>query len=199
MDYVFYVADTETTGLDPVANDVIELSLYRLNKLDNDEVVQKTWCFKPLNTEAIDPVALKINGHKLEDLLHKTKEGKERYLDPHNSLIEVENWLAADNMPAEKRLLIGQNIAFDKAHLEHLWKKCESPSTFPFGRRIIDLMVVELFFDFCRGEFAEGYNLNAIAKKYGIKNEKSHTAAADTLATKQAFEKQVEFFRKLLK
>lgn len=197
MNYVFYVADIETTGLDSHAHDVIELSLHRLG--DTSENAQKTWCFKPLTPETVEAAALKINGHKLEDLLHKTKEGRERYLDPNVSLVDVENWLADDGVPAEKRFLVGQNISFDKERLEQLWIKCNSKDSFPFGRRLIDTMMNELFFDFCRGEFAEGYSLNNLVKKYGVKNEKAHTAAADVKATKEVFEKQAELMRKLIK
>lgn len=197
MNYTFYVTDIETTGLDSHKHDVIELSLYRLGA--DAEVAQKTWCLKPLNPDAIDPVSLKINGHKLEDLLHKTKEGRERYLDPNQVLVEVENWLAEDNVRREDRFLIGQNVSFDKERLEQLWVKCNSEDSFPFGRRIIDTMVVELFFDFCKGQFAQGYSLANLLKKYGAKNEKAHTAAADVKATKEVFEKQVEFMQKILK
>ena len=72
MDYVIYVVDVETTGLDDRANDVIELSMHRLT-----DDVQKTWCLKPINVNNIDPDSLRINGHKLENLLHQTKFGKE--------------------------------------------------------------------------------------------------------------------------
>lgn len=193
MNFSFYVTDIETTGLDSHVHDVIELSMYRLG-----DDAQKTWCLKPLNPDHIDAAALRINGHKLEDLLHKTKEGRERYLEPSKVIVDIENWMSDDGLPAEKRFLIGQNVAFDKERLEQLWIKCNSKDSFPLGRRYIDTMVLELFFDYCQGEFAEGYSLNSLVKKYGIKNEKAHTAAADVKATKEVFEKQVIFFKKLL-
>jgi DNA polymerase III epsilon subunit-like protein len=193
MDYVIYIADTETTGLDFINHDIIELSIYRLN-----DHVQKTWCLKPLNQESIDAGALRVNGHKLEDLKHQTKAGIERYKDPNKVIVEVENWLAEDGMPAEKRWLVGQNINFDKTMLERLWAKCNSKDTFPFGRRVLDTMQLEFFLDWCKGSMAEAYSLSAIIKKYGIKNEKAHTAEADVKATKEVFEKQVEYFKKML-
>lgn len=196
MNFTFYVADIETTGLDSHKHDVIELSLYRLGA--DPELAQKTWCFKPLTPDTIEMAALRINGHKLEDLLHQTKEGRERYQDPNTSLVEIENWIADDGKPAESRFLIGQNVSFDKDRLEQLWIKCNSKDSFPFGRRYIDTMVIELFLDYCKGQFAEGYSLSSFAKKYGIKNEKAHSAAADVKATKEVFEKQVEFFKKAL-
>jgi DNA polymerase III epsilon subunit-like protein len=196
MNFSFYVTDIETSGLDSHIHDVIELSMYRLG--DNSETAQKTWCLKPLNPDQIETAALRINGHKLEDLLWKTQEGRARYLDPNQVIIDVENWMAEDSLPAEKRFLIGQNVAFDKERLEQLWIKCNSKDSFPIGRRTLDTMILELFFDYCNGTFAEGYSLNNLIKKYGITNTKAHTAAADVIATKQVFEKQVAFFQKLL-
>ena len=76
-DYVLYVADCETTGFNFVTNDVIEVSFYRLS-----DGVQKTWCIKPLNVETIGAEALRVNGHKYEDLIHQTKYGKEIYREP---------------------------------------------------------------------------------------------------------------------
>ena len=193
MDYTIYVADCETTGLDSHLNDVIELSLLRLT--DGE---QKTWCLKPFNFETIDPTSLRINGHKLEDIKNETKFGRETYLDPHTVIIEIENWIMNDNTTTNNRVLCGQNIAFDKGFFEQLWIKCNSKDSMPFGRRTVDTMGIEFFLDLCKGSMADGYSLNNLIKKYGVKNEKAHSAAADVKATKEVFEKQVEFFKKIL-
>jgi len=193
MDYVIYVGDVETTGLDSHLNDVIELSLHRLS-----DGQQKTWCLKPTNPDNIDLGSLRINGHKLEDLRHETKAGRERYLDANQTIIDIENWLMEDGIPTENRVLCGQNIAFDREFLQRLWTKCNSRDSFPFGRRTMDTMQIEFFLDWCRGNMAEGYSLSNLVKKYGVKNEKAHTAAADVKATKEVFEKQVETFKKIL-
>jgi DNA polymerase III alpha subunit (gram-positive type) len=193
MDYVIYIADVETTGLDSRLYDVIELSLHRLS-----DGVQKTWCLKPTNPDSIDPVSLRINGHKLEELRHETKVGRDRYLDPVKTIVEIENWISEDGVPAENRVLCGQNIAFDRDMLQQLWAKCQASDAFPWGRRSMDTMQIEFFLDWCKGSLAEGYSLANLVKKYGVKNEKAHTAEADVKATKEVFEKQVEFFKKLL-
>lgn len=191
--YSFYVGDVETTALDLYKSDVIELSLIRLS--DGE---QKTWHMKPLNPEYISEDSLRINGHKLEDITWRTKEGREKYLEQSKVLIEIENWVLDDGVPSEKRFLVGQNVGFDLNMVKYLWEKNNSETSFPFGRRIIDTMVIELMLDYCKGSFAEGYSLSNLTKKYGVKNEKAHSAAADTLATKLVFEKQVELFKKLL-
>lgn len=191
--YIVYLVDTETDGLQTDANNVLELSLIRLN--DGE---QKTWWLKPLKPENIELGALRVNGHKLEDITWKTKIGREKYREPSEVLVEIENWIALDNCQAEDRILMAHNIVFDKTMLEQLWKNCNSKETFPFGRRSFDTGIIEFFIDWCKGDMAEGYSLKNLCKKYGIKNENAHTAAADTFAMKQIFEKQVEFFKKLL-
>jgi DNA polymerase III epsilon subunit-like protein len=192
-DYSFYVADCETTGLNFEKHSPIEISIYRLS---NDD--QKTWLLQPINLNEIETIALRTNGHKLEDLKHETKYGRENYKDPNKVIIEIENWLSEDMVPAEHRCLIGHNISFDRYMLESLWAKCNSSDSFPFGRRFIDTMVIELFNDYCKGGFEKYYNLGNVIKKYGVKNEKAHSALADTKATKEVFMKQVELAKKML-
>lgn len=191
--YTLYVCDTETTGLDPVKNDVIEVSFYRMS-----DHVQKTWKIKPINIENIESDALRINGHKKEDITHQTKFGRENYQQASSVIVEIENWLFEDNMPVSNRIIVGQNASFDKEMLIQLWTKSNSKDTFPFGRRILDTMQIEFFLDWCRDTPAAGYSLANLVKKYGIKNEKAHTAAADVKATKEVFDKQVDFFKKVL-
>jgi DNA polymerase III alpha subunit (gram-positive type) len=164
----------------------------------NDNI-QKTWSLRPLNVDQAQPDALRINGHKLEDLKLQTKFGRDTYREPSEVLIEIENWIAEDGTPAGKRILVGQNINFDKDMFEQLWKKCNASDTYPFGRRILDTMQIEFFLDFCKGTFAEGYSLNNLIKKYGVKNEKAHTAEADVKATREVFDKQVDIFKKIMK
>lgn len=194
MKYVIYLCDIESDGLDPYKNNIIELSLIRLS-----DDVQKTWCIKPINTDNIQPDALRINGHKLDDILHKTVYGRETYKEANKAIVDIENWIAEDGVPAEQRIFTAHNAHFDKGMMEQLWEKCNSKETFPFGRRMLDSQIIEFFMDLCKGEMAEGYSLKNLVKKYGVTNDKAHTAASDTLALKQVFEKQVEFFKKVLK
>lgn len=192
--YSLYVLDTETSGLDFVKNDVIELSIKRI--IDGS---QKTWFLKPFNIEAIEESALRINGHKLEDLKHETKFGRETYLDPHQVIIDVENWLMEDNVTAEFRCMVGHNCYFDKNMLEQLWNKCNSKDSFPFGRRVMDTMIFEFMIDYMQKIDSAGYSLSNLCKKYGVKNEKAHSAEFDVKSTAEVLEKQMAELRKKMK
>lgn len=194
MSFVFYVLDTETTGFDEIENDVIELSIYRLN-----DDTQKTWCLKPLNEKTIEAGALRVNGHKLEDLTHQTKFGRETYLPADKTLIDVENWMMEDGVTSEDRILIGQNPSFDKKFLERLWKKCNSEGTFPFGRKMIDTIQLALLMDLATGNSRKAYNLSSLADAFGVKKEKAHRADADTRMTKELYLKMLNFYTEALK
>lgn len=192
--YEIYVLDTETTGLSYIHNEPVEISILKMS-----DGSQKTWHLKPINFDKIQSDALRVNGLKLEDLQGKTKEGTEKYKDPSKVIVEIENWLMEDMLATEERICAGQNINFDKLMLESLWEKCGSKETFPFNKRhTVDTAMIQFFLDYCKDDFAEGYSLYALTKKYGVKNEKAHSAEADVKATLAVFNKQVDFFRKIL-
>lgn len=185
-----YVVDTETTGFDADKNAVIELSIYRLS-----DDAQKTWCLKPFDTDIIEAAALRVNGHKLEDIKHETKVGRDTYLSPQKVIVDVENWMMEDGVTSEDRLLLGQNPSFDKNFMEKLWQKCGSRGTFPFGRKMLDTIQIVLMMDLAKGFKRQGYNLGYLVDDFGIKKEKAHRADADTRMTKELFLKLIEIAR----
>lgn len=186
-EFIIYCVDTETTGFDPIVNDVIELSIYRLN-----DDIQKTWCLKPFNKDGIEQGALRVNGHKREDLVGETKFGRDTYLDPNKVLVEIENFLMEDNSLSEDRILLGQNPSFDKLFMEHLWKKCNTFGSFPFGRKIIDTIQIVLLMDLAIGHKRDAYGLGSLVKDFDIKKDKAHRADSDTRMTKDLWLKLLD-------
>ena len=191
--YEIYVCDTETTGIDLINCDIIELSLIRFKTNE-----QKTWHLKPLNFDAIEDAALRINGHKREDLEWKTAYGRETYKDPSEVIVEIENWIMTDNVPSENRIFVAHNVAFDFPRLNRLWQKCNEEDSFPFGRRSVDTMALSFFLDWCKENMAEGYSLKNLVKKYKLHNEKAHTAEADTKVTAEVFKAQIAEFKETI-
>lgn len=194
MAYELYVVDTETTGLDPTIYSPIEISIYRFS---NNE--QKTWFLKPLDAENISIDALRKNGHKIDDLRGMTKYGREIYKDIAKTLVEIENWISQDELSSDDRILTGQNVGFDKYMLEKLWERSNSIGTYPFNQKyFIDTMCLEFAMDMAKNDMAKGYSLGLLTKKYGVKNEKAHSAEFDTKATVQVFRKQIETLKNAL-
>lgn len=187
-DFILYGCDTETTNLSPIDGEPIEISLFRLPTEE-----YRTWCLQPITLDKIQPEALRINGHKLEDILGRTKLGQERYRKPEEALIDIENWVAEDGMPASNRILLGHNVHFDREMLSFLWKKCNTYDTFPFNDKYaLDTMQIEFFFNYINGSFMEGYSLRNLAKKYNIKQERAHSAEDDTKVMIEIFKNQTK-------
>lgn len=201
MSYSVYVSDCETTGLDPVGNDVIEVCFWRIG-----EESSKTWCLKAMNPETIQDKALKVNGHKRDDILHLTKEGKEKYRLPEDVLPEIEAWIMEDGAAAEERVFIGQNPDFDYRFLYQLWKKTGVPDDFPFGfwrnedenmGFTLDTIQLARWIDLLLGKKRKFYNLGGLVKAFGIKKVQAHRADGDVQMTKDLYEKMSEPFREM--
>lgn len=202
MSYVLYVADCETTGTNHKIHDIIELSMIRID-LDNGKDEQKTWHMKPLNPAQIEDKALEVTGYKREDILGQTKEGKAKFVDPKSVITQVECWIMEDDVAAPDRVLIGQNIEFDKNFLESLWKKLDSFDTFPFmlenNNRMLDTKQLALLIDICTGVRRKYYNLGNLVKDFGVKKGKAHIAAEDTRMTKDLFVEQINPIKEFIK
>lgn len=196
--YSVYYCDTETTGLDPVKNDVIEVCFWRMGDEES-----RTWRFKPLNPESIDDRALKVNGHLREDILGLTAFGRETYLDPREVLPEIEAWIMEDGCSATERVFVGQNPDFDYEFLFNLWKKCDYFEEFPFGfwrngnenvGFTLDTIQIARFIDLLLGKKRRFYNLGSLVKSFGIKKAQAHRADGDVQMTKELFEKMMKGF-----
>lgn len=190
--YVIYVLDTETTGLDPINNEVIEVSFLRLLfNFDNDNVKvtdeQKTWLLKACNPSSIQDDALKINGHKKEDILHQTQFGKENYLHPQDAITQIELWMLDDCHSSMDRIFAGQNPSFDAQFLKKLWKDHSSLESFPFAieknDRMLDTKQLAVLVDICLSQRRERYSLSSLVKDFGVTKRKAHRAEDDTRMT----------------
>ncbi|HLG28426.1 MAG TPA: 3'-5' exonuclease [Paenisporosarcina sp.] len=197
--FIIYVVDVESTGLDPTLHEIIEISMCRLTPKDDGsyDEEQKSWLLKALNPKTIQDEALRINGHKREDILWISKFGKENYRLPNDVVDEIESWMMTDNVSSIDRIFAGQNPTFDVEHMKTLWKRCgrENEDDFPFfvrnNNRIIDTKMIMAFFDICTGRRRKFYNLGGIVKALGVKKGKAHKADEDVRMTKDVLLKLV--------
>lgn len=200
--YVLYVADTETTGTDPQKHEIIELSTIRLWLDGSRAEEQKTWLIRATLPENIEEEALKMNGHKREDILGLTKHGKENYIHPSKVLSEIENWMAEDDVTVNDRVMSGHNAPFDDAMMEAMWKRHGAIDTYPFqlgvNKLLLDTKQLAIFIDVICGRRRKFYNLGSIIKDYGIKKEKTHRAESDTRMTKDLLLKQIAPFKEVV-
>lgn len=184
--YTIYVIDTETTGLSE-DSEIVELSACRFNLISPDKREQQTWYIRAMKPEVISDEALQINGHKREDILHLTKEGKEKYKYPKDAVSEIENWIFDDNVSVMDRIFGGQNPVFDIDKMKVLWKSVNSIETFPFavekGNRTLDTKQLALICDLVTGKRRQQYNLTNLVKSFKVKKRKAHRAEDDVAMT----------------
>lgn len=198
--YKIYVVDTETCGLDPNLHDVIEASFLRFSIDSPESFEQYTWYVKATNPETIQEKALKVNGHKKEDILHLTKEGKEKYLEPSEAIAQIESWVMSDDMTINDRVLMAHNAAFDSEFLQKMWEKNGAKDTYPFNRKfVIDTLQLTRLIDVCTGTHRERYNLESLVKDFGVTKRNAHRAHDDVLMLRDVFVKQILPLRDALK
>ena len=104
-----------------------------------------------------------------------------------------------DDVSAVDRILLGQNIVFDKDMLEALWSKLNCSETFPFmienNNRLLDTKQLAILIDICTGNRRKYYNLGSLIKDFGLKKGKAHVASEDVRMTKDLFMAQLNPIR----
>jgi DNA polymerase III alpha subunit (gram-positive type) len=202
-EYIINVVDTETTSLSPITGEIIELSIMRFY-LSNPEVIeQKTWCIKALNEEGIEDAALKVSGHKKDDILWKTEEGKQLYKHPVEVIPDIERWIVTDDMSAHDRIFAGQNPMFDFEFMLETWKRNNALDSFPFvhghNKLVVDTKMLTMIIDLCMGKKRKKYSLGNLISDFGIKKGKAHRADEDVRMTKDLLVKQLQGISKAVK
>ena len=116
---VYYVCDSETTGLLCGTHEIVELSI-----INTANKTQLTRIIRAENPENASLDALKITGKTKDDL---TKGCSKTIL-----ISDVEKFVTEDGLTPAHRCLVGHNIiSFDKRFLWHLWETHNQ--TFPFN------------------------------------------------------------------
>jgi len=108
--------DTETTGLDPVKQDVIQIA----GIIEIDGVVEKQFEFKcqPHSWDSVQQQALDVHGYSVADL--RTFES------PHSVKAQVEALLSryvSKFDKTDKFILAGYNVGFDARFMKQWWLK----------------------------------------------------------------------------
>jgi DNA polymerase-3 subunit epsilon len=104
-------ADTETTGLSPKTQDVIQIGAVIMeNKTIIEEINVKC---QPIHWDTINSYALKVNNHTIEQL-HTLDDPKETWKKFYDFVVK--------NFKDEKYTFGGQNTKFDWKFLKSFWE-----------------------------------------------------------------------------
>lgn len=180
---ILYI-DTETTGLDPYSNAIIELA----GILEVDGFVQESFLIsmKPDSDQTIDQEALNAIGKTEEEILSypSQKEGFSIFLKFLESYVNPFD-------KNDKLFLVGYNIhAFDVPFLRTFFNRNKNKYFGSyFHHPSIDVMLLIAYFAMKQKDKLPNFKLATIAKSLGIevKDEMLHNAMYDVEITRDIF------------
>jgi len=172
--------DTETTGLNPEYNAVVQIA--SLIEQDGELIEESEFKMRPHAGAAIDDKALYMNGRTRDEISkwpspmegkYKFKKSLERYIHPRD--------------PEDKLFIAGYNIGFDVNMLDSLFKRCGDPYCMSFFFScFIDVRttVGEYFLE--SDITLRKYRLKDVCAHFGI-DFKPHDAMEDIQATRKLY------------
>jgi len=185
MKPLYIALDTETTGLDPAANSIIELAAValddQLRPRDEEDTFQTL--VRPLPHLKIEPQALKVNGHYwCRDTTSETYNKALPYQEAWNSFMEYMARHFGKN--PKWIIMIGWNPSFDEAFLREMHRNV-SDGAWPFHYHKLDYLSICRYLDIRAGRTRRTYKLASVARQCLSEEEMAglveHTALADTL------------------
>lgn len=168
--------DTETTGLDPQENGIVQIAA--LIEIDGIVVEWLDAKMRPMNNDKIDQAALDVNGYTEEQVKHfpSPKEAMDglrvamaRHVDKFDK--------------ADKFVMAGYFVRFDMDMLRGLFSKLGDKyfgSWFYSVSYDVQSLVAERV---SRGFRAKNYKLKTVCKEFGISID-AHEALSDIMATR---------------
>ena len=172
--------DVESTGLDPVKNDVVQIAL--LVEEDGKIIETANIKMRPNYGGMISGKALKMN--------HKTIEEIGQYSAPCEGLYEFKKILQTYVHPRhkyDKFIIAGYNIKFDVEMLNQAFLKNGDKYFFSwFFSCFLDVQSTVAEYILAEDTTLENYKLKTVCSHFGIKF-KAHDAMEDIKATRELY------------
>jgi len=181
--FKFLWMDTETTGLDPKENDVIQVAaLAEIIVNGESSVFEFIRNIRPFNFDSITDKSLAVHGIAKQDMegfapgdevYYEFKKFLSQYVDPYNR--------------NDKFVLCGQNVDFDCQFISSFFLKNNDPYWFSFIRSaFLDLRQICLMYELRRQEFIfPNYKLQTVCNVLKVDLEGAHDALVDVRATRE--------------
>lgn len=176
---VYYILDTETTGLDKEKHEIVEISIIRCSDLN-----QLTLMIRAEHPETASARALEVTGKTYSDL--NKGESKE------HAVSSVDTWFTQDGLTPEHRCIVAHNAPFDQRFVHALWKKVNKK--FQANCWLDTKTLAKLWANKQGISKPESLTLEASLKIGGIKpiSKDVHTAKGDSRNTYLLWKKAIE-------
>ncbi|KKS24419.1 MAG: Exonuclease RNase T and DNA polymerase III [Candidatus Nomurabacteria bacterium GW2011_GWC2_41_8] len=166
----FAFIDIETTGLDVINHEIIEIGCV-LTTPELQVIEEFEMKIKPEHLENADQVSLKIS-HYDENLWTNASTLKKA--------------IKTLSKKVQDAIMVGQNVAFDSGFLEHAFSKTGVKNSMHYHK--LDTLAIA-WAKFHQDTSFEHFSLREMCERFGIKNERSHTALSDARATFELYKK----------
>lgn len=190
------VVDVETTGLDPLFHEIIQLAVVPIDSNFEPCADKKpfTILIKPKNIEGIDRKAMKVHGFTVKELL-------EQGFDSEAAIEFFLKWVDELDLPylmngERYRIMpLGQNYSFDRSFIMD-WLGADLYNDI-FHYHFRDTMITAHYLNDRSAMHAEDIpykkaNLAYLATQHEIPHERSHDAFADCLVTAALYKAMTE-------
>lgn len=165
--------DIETTGLDILKHEIIEIGCV-LTGPDLKVIEEFELKIKPEHIENADPTALKVN--------HYSEKA-------WSTAFSLEEAMEIFAKKVANCIMVGQNVAFDSGFLEHAFSKIDVKNSMHYHKLdTISIAWAKLH----REPDLEHFSLREMCLRFGIKNERAHSALSDARATCLLYKKLME-------
>lgn len=182
MGLIFYVIDTETTGLKLDYHEMNQISIIRAS--DKSQITEDIKVKFPNNA----------NFQALE-IQNKTKTDLKKGLPLQTVVEKIDEWIKSDGEKQAARCMIAHNAAFDKKFCEAAWKECGK--VFPADLWLCTIQLAKLYVKkYCmaekiaqaQGETKPKFALNKFCEAVGITPKVgAHNAEVDSMNTLDLF------------
>lgn len=165
--------DIETTGLNLIKHEIIEIGCV-ITTPELEVIEEFELKIKPERIEDADPVALKVNRYDPAD-----------WVFAYN----LEEAMTVLSQKTKECIMVGQNVSFDSGFLESAFAKTKIANKMHYHK--LDTISIA-WAKFHRQPDIDHFSLRELCMRFGIKNERSHTALSDARATYELYKKLLE-------
>ncbi|MDQ1274042.1 MAG: polymerase subunit epsilon [Planctomycetota bacterium] len=170
--------DTETTGLDPKLNDIIQLAM--IIEVGGEVKERIEYKIKPFNLHNISQEALNVNGITLQEM-----EGYPTVKEVYRGLIDVWGKYIDKFDKADKFIPAGYNVSFDIDFLREFFLKHDKYfGSWVWQYKPLDPLSLIRYLEYRNYLKLENHKLETICRHFGIEI-KAHDAMADIEATRE--------------
>jgi DNA polymerase III subunit epsilon len=170
--------DTETTGVDPKINDIVQLAA--IIEIDGREMETFKMNCHPFDWNAVEDKALEVNRITREDL-----ETFPAPVQMHTALTKVLGKYVNKYDRMDKLTIAGQKADFDAGFLrEFFFKNGDQYYGSWFNYRHVDLLAVVRFLRYAGRLKIENDKLTTVAEYFGVALD-AHDALEDIRATRE--------------